>query len=66
METTTTTPSSVHAFIAFLNCEASQAEERAKSLRNTAAVIEANNKDSAATGECPMLQVVFVGEERGL
>jgi len=30
------------AFIAFLKCEASQAEERAKSLRATAAAIEAN------------------------
>lgn len=31
------------AFIAFLRCEATQAEERAKSLRATAAAIEANN-----------------------
>ena len=31
------------AFIAFLHCEATQAEERAKSLRATAAAIEANN-----------------------
>lgn len=30
------------AFIAFLRCEAQQAEDRAKSLRNTAAAIEAN------------------------
>ena len=33
------------AFIAFLRCEAIQAEERAKSLRATAAAIEANNLD---------------------
>ena len=31
------------AFIAFLRCEATQAEERAKSLRATAATIEANS-----------------------
>jgi hypothetical protein len=31
------------AFIAFLRCEATQADERAKSLRATAAAIEANN-----------------------
>ena len=31
------------AFIAFLRCEAIQSEERAKSLRATAAAIEANN-----------------------
>ena len=30
------------AFIAFLKCEATNAEERAKSLRATAAAIEAN------------------------
>ena len=34
--------SAAHAFIAFLKCEANNAEERAKSLRATAAVIEAN------------------------
>ena len=33
------------AFIAFLRCEAKQSEERAKSLRATAATIEANNVD---------------------
>ena len=33
----------VQAFIAFLRCEAQQAEERAKSLRTTAATIEANS-----------------------
>jgi hypothetical protein len=31
------------AFIAFLRCEAIQSEERARSLRATAAAIEANN-----------------------
>lgn len=31
------------AFISFLLCEAKQAEERAKSLRATAATIEAKN-----------------------
>lgn len=35
------------AFIAFLRCEAQQAEERAKSLRATAATIEANNLGGA-------------------
>ena len=35
--------SSVQAFIAFLKTEAQQAEERARSLRATAATIEANN-----------------------
>ena len=30
------------AFIAFLKCEATQAEERAQQLRATAAAIEAN------------------------
>ena len=46
------------AFIAFLRCEATQAEERAKSLRATAAAIEANNlkrkrrrEDGSATKE---------------
>ena len=33
------------AFIAFLRCEANQAEERAKSLRATAATIEANSAE---------------------
>jgi hypothetical protein len=33
----------IQAWIAYLRCEAAQAEERAKSLRATAAVIEANN-----------------------
>lgn len=33
------------AFIAFLRCEATQAEKRAKSLRATAATIEANSRD---------------------
>ncbi|KAL7569196.1 hypothetical protein ACA910_016756 [Epithemia clementina (nom. ined.)] len=32
----------IEAFIAFLNCEANQAEARAKALRTTAAAIEAN------------------------
>eukprot|EP00934_Nitzschia_sp_Nitz4_P006838 Nitzschia sp. Nitz4//scaffold58_size112336//33270//33792//NITZ4_004024-RA/size112336-augustus-gene-0.3-mRNA-1//1//CDS//3329554962//6828//frame0 len=35
----------VQAFIAFLRCEAKLAEERAKSLRTTAAAIEANNNN---------------------
>jgi hypothetical protein len=35
------------AFIAFLRCEAIQAEERAKSLRATAAAIEANNLEGS-------------------
>lgn len=33
---------SAQAFIAFLRCEATQAEERGKALRATAAAIEAN------------------------
>ena len=36
------------AFIAFLRCEATQSEERAKSLRATAAAIEANNLEGQA------------------
>ena len=37
------------AFIAFLHCEATQAEERAKSLRATAATIEANSNEGQYT-----------------
>lgn len=33
------------AFIAFLRCEANQAEERGKQLRATAAAIEANSTE---------------------
>ncbi|CAB9499623.1 expressed unknown protein [Seminavis robusta] len=36
---------SAQAFIAFLRCEAKQAEERAKSLRATALIIEANSQE---------------------
>ncbi len=45
----------VQAFIAFLRCEAQQAEERAKSLRATAAAIEANTLE----GRCDHRTTVF-------
>lgn len=41
-----------HAFIAFLRCEAQQAEERAKSLRATAATIEANSLEGKCRWSC--------------
>jgi hypothetical protein len=47
------------AFIAFLHCEAALAEERAKSLRVTAATIAAQSeisKSPAPFAEIPMLQ----------
>ena len=39
------------AFIAFLRCEATQSEERAKSLRATAAAIEANNLEGVCASK---------------
>jgi hypothetical protein len=39
--------SAAQAFIAFLRCEATQSDERARSLRATAAAIEANNLEGA-------------------
>jgi hypothetical protein len=44
------------AFIAFLRCEAAQAEGRAKSLRATAAAIESNNLggESQRSLHCPL------------
>lgn len=44
------------AFIAFLRCEATQAYERAKNLRATAAAIEANNIE----GESNFLKEILV------
>ena len=37
------TSDAAKAFVSFLRCEAKQAEDRARSLRSTAAIIEANN-----------------------
>ena len=44
------------AFISFLRCEAKQAEDRARSLRATAAIIEANNLE----GECKLLLLGYL------
>jgi hypothetical protein len=46
------------AFIAFLRCEATQAEERAKSLRATAAAIEANNLEGTHSAGLSMYNTV--------
>ena len=40
-----TSLNAAQALIAFLHCEATQAEQRAKSLRATAATIEANSNE---------------------
>lgn len=48
------------AFIAFLRCEAQQAEDRAKSLRTTAAAIEANNLEGMYLARCNCTAMQFL------
>jgi hypothetical protein len=48
--------SAAQAFIAFLRCEATQSDERARSLRATAAAIEANNLE----GACRLAEVLCI------
>jgi len=53
---------SAQAFIAFLRCEATQAEERAKSLRATAATIEANNSGEGKVEHARFFYLDGLGE----